>query len=319
MSTTGGLHIHERTTSSSTNLVGGHYYDSNYLTSDPWTTEWTSDADGYASGDLTIDSYYALDENYGHAMVFHLSSDEDSSRAVYGVIGSTEYVGTFDTYQEYDGSNSILGTFTISIDGNGEVLVNYYLEGLDTSTSGGIHIHLGKTCAVADMVQGHFYSSSLSSDPWTTDFGKHFIILCAFCVLWLKYQMSRKNSTKTRYLGGHIWSRRKVFWRQQRLSRKGYLSLSRKRSKTGHNLIRQQKSANHGRPSNLHHLQEKEYYVPEPAEEYEDPECRNTGPEYSSDYAADGPTPPSSSDEEYLEEDKAQIETVEHEPSPEHR
>ena len=57
VSTTGGLHIHEGTTSSSANLVGGHYYDSNYLTSDPWTTEWTSDADGYASGDFTIDSY----------------------------------------------------------------------------------------------------------------------------------------------------------------------------------------------------------------------------------------------------------------------
>ena len=128
VSTTGGLHIHEGTTSSSANLVGGHYYDSNYLTSDPWTTEWYSDADGYASGNFTIDSYYALDEKYGHAIVVHLSSDEDSSRAVCGLIGSTEYVATFNTYPEYDGNNSILGAFAISIDGNGEVLVNYDYE-----------------------------------------------------------------------------------------------------------------------------------------------------------------------------------------------
>merc|ERR1719285_841826 len=102
-------------------------------------------------------------------MVVHLSSDEDSSRAACGLIGSTEYVASFDKYPDYDGNNSISGTFAISIDGNGEVLMNYDLEGLETSTSGGIHIHLGTTCAVADMVQGHFYSSSLSSDPWTTN------------------------------------------------------------------------------------------------------------------------------------------------------
>jgi len=168
ISTSGGLHIHAGTTCSSANLVGGHYYDSDSLSSDPWSTEWESDEDGSAFGDFTIESYYGLDENYGHAVVVHLSSDEGSTRAACGLIGSTEYWATFDKYPDYSGSNSISGTFAVSLDINDEVLVNYDLEGLESDTSGGIHIHAGTTCAVADMVQGHFYNSSWSSDPWST-------------------------------------------------------------------------------------------------------------------------------------------------------
>jgi len=167
-STSGGMHIHAGTTCSSAKLVGGHYYDTESLSIDPWNTEWTSDANGDALGDFTIDSNYALEDNYGHAFVIHLSNAKESIRAACGLIGTTEYLATFAEYPDYEGDHSISGIFAVSVDINGELLVNYDLVGLETNTSGGIHIHTGTSCSVADMVQGHYYNPSLSADPWTT-------------------------------------------------------------------------------------------------------------------------------------------------------
>jgi len=169
-STTGGMHIHTGTTCSSADLVGGHFYDTESLNSDPWTTEWSSDNIGDGYGQITIDSGYLLDQNYGHSFVVHLSSNSGSTRAACGLIGTSEYVTTFSAYPGYTGSVSISGTFAVSVDINSLLLVNYDLEGLETSTSGGIHIHTGTTCAVADMVQGHYYNSTVTEgiDPWTT-------------------------------------------------------------------------------------------------------------------------------------------------------
>lgn len=167
-STSGGMHIHAGTTCSSANLVGDHYYDSESLSIDPWSTEWTSDANGDASGNFIIESNYALDDNYGHAFVIHLSPSEGSTRAACGLFGITEYVATFAEYPGYDGDKSISGIFAVSEDINGELLANYDLAGLETNTSGGIHIHSGTSCALAAMVQGHYYNLSFSSDPWNT-------------------------------------------------------------------------------------------------------------------------------------------------------
>jgi len=73
-----------------------------------------------------------------------------SSSSIYGVVGVTA------TPQ----SLSITGT----------------LYGLETSQSAqtdkgnslGVHVHEGTTCDDADLVGGHYYGSSASSDPWTT-------------------------------------------------------------------------------------------------------------------------------------------------------
>jgi len=163
-STSGGIHIHEGTTCSIADLVGGHYYG-DYLDSDPWDTEWSSDSSGDGSGVLTIYTNTTLDDNYGHALVIHESNGD---RAACGLIGSVEYVASLEDYPDYD-ENTVTGTVAVSETLDGEVLVNYDLEGLEVSTSGGIHIHSGTTCLVADWVSGHYYDSDSMDDPWTTE------------------------------------------------------------------------------------------------------------------------------------------------------
>jgi len=169
VSTSGGMHIHVGTTCSIADLVEGHYYNSTTLDTDPWTDiEWTSDASGDASGVVNVTADVSIDDTYGHAFVVHLSDDD---RAACGLIGSTEYAATLEIYPDYDGDYDITGTVAVSEDIDGEVLVNYELDGLETNTSGGIHIHAGTSCVVAAMVQGHYYNSTYTNDtdPWTTE------------------------------------------------------------------------------------------------------------------------------------------------------
>jgi len=163
-STSGGIHIHEGTTCSIADLVGGHYYG-DAEDSDPWTTTWTSDSAGEATGVVSIDADTLLEDNYGHALVIHESNGD---RAACGLIGSAEYVATLVDYPDYDG-NTVSGTIAVSETLDNEILVNYDLDGLETSTSGGIHIHEGMTCVVADWVSGHYYDSDSTDDPWTTE------------------------------------------------------------------------------------------------------------------------------------------------------
>ena len=51
VSTSGGLHIHSGFTCDDADGVGGHYYTG--LSSDPWTTTYDSDADGWMLANLT--------------------------------------------------------------------------------------------------------------------------------------------------------------------------------------------------------------------------------------------------------------------------
>merc|ERR1719184_498728 len=159
-STSGGIHIHVGTSCAAADFVGGHYY-SDSLSSDPWTVEWTSDSSGLASGAVTVETGILIDDNYGRALVVH---DSDGTRSACGLIGSVEYSVDLGLYPDYDGDYTITGTVAVSETLDGYILMNYELFGLEGDTSGGIHIHEGTTCLVADWVSGHWYS--IDSDPW---------------------------------------------------------------------------------------------------------------------------------------------------------
>ena len=55
------FHIHSGVSCATTSDPGGHYYDASsdddYMSSDPWTTTYTSDASGAATIDISMDSF----------------------------------------------------------------------------------------------------------------------------------------------------------------------------------------------------------------------------------------------------------------------
>ncbi|MGB1239324.1 MAG: hypothetical protein ACPG4U_13990 [Pseudomonadales bacterium] len=44
--------------------------------------------------------------------------------------------------------------------------VEYQLQGLAPSSSGGLHIHSGSSCAVASEVGGHYWDPAIGDDAW---------------------------------------------------------------------------------------------------------------------------------------------------------
>ena len=85
------------------------------------------------------------------------------------------YAAAMSTYPDYSGSYTSTGDVVVQEESEGStsVTVTYDLAGFEASTSGGIHVHVGTSCADADFVGGHYYDDSLSDDPstieWTSD------------------------------------------------------------------------------------------------------------------------------------------------------
>ena len=89
-------------------------------------------------------------------------------------------------------------------------------------------------------------------------------------------------------LGPHIWSKLRVFWRNEGVTRQSYIA---------HAVERDWRNAGVTKLSYIAHSVEREAI-----EDNEAPQWILTGPEYSSDYAGDGPH---SSEEYDPEKDKA--------------
>ena len=76
-----------------------------------------------------------------------------------------------------DTAVTVTGTVMLSPMTGTDVMFSWELSNLeanlcDTVPAGvgnacGIHIHVGKTCNVAADVGGHYYNSTLTSDPWS--------------------------------------------------------------------------------------------------------------------------------------------------------
>ena len=171
--TSAGIHIH--TGSSCTadatypeEATKGHYRDG--LASDPWTTEYNSDANGVATIDLAMSDFslYKTRPVYGRAIVVHSAT----ARVGCGVIGEDNHIYpatvTLGRYPGYTGALNIQGVFTLrSAYRSAELLVYGVLAGLPSSSSAGWHIHAGHTCDDATQVGGHYYEGLGSDDPWS--------------------------------------------------------------------------------------------------------------------------------------------------------
>jgi len=81
--------------------------------------------------------------------------------------GDTSCTATITTYPGYTGSNSAVSGSVKVTEGatSSDISVYYDLKSLPTSSSGGLHVHVGTSCADAANVGGHYFS--VASDPWT--------------------------------------------------------------------------------------------------------------------------------------------------------
>merc|ERR1712060_220036 len=181
-----GIHVHTGTNCDSASEVGGHYY-SDSLSSDPWapvvyvaSTDGTSQehqgvqvVTGLSNGDIT-----------GRVMVVHALAD--GARIACAVIGTETgagnrvYVASFSPYPDYAGNLKVVGSMTVvstsGTDTTATQTLTWNLKGTDPACKAnagddvangcGVHVHSGTSCDVAADVGGHYYSSSLSSDPW---------------------------------------------------------------------------------------------------------------------------------------------------------
>merc|ERR1711972_348921 len=94
--------------------------------------------------------------------------------------GSRMYVASFAPYPDYAGNLKVVGSMTVvstsGSDTTATQTLTWSLKGTDPTCKAnagdnvangcGVHVHSGTSCDVAADVGGHYYSSSLSSDPW---------------------------------------------------------------------------------------------------------------------------------------------------------
>lgn len=179
---TGGIHVHTGVTCSSASEVYGHYYDSSYWASDPWTTTYSSDGKGTATIASMELSGFSITGTYpiaGRAFVVHAS---DGTRIGCGVLEATPgHPALFHTYPGYSGSyenasSTLILTQSTTFDADtgayaSTIHFNGTIAGLEASSTGGIHIHEGYSCSDSDAVGGHYYTTSYwDTDPWTTTY-----------------------------------------------------------------------------------------------------------------------------------------------------
>merc|ERR1740117_2124406 len=166
---TQGIHIHTGT-SCDEDHVGGHFYAT---ASDPWSTyTGPTDANGDTSGKFNVWPGLSMCDVTGHVVVVH---DGSKTKIGCGVC----YESCTASIKAYPGTSdgkysSVAGSVSVSTDGDlyltgaspSRLKVGYSLTGVEPGLAPGLHIHTGTTCADADYVSGHFYSSD--ADPWLT-------------------------------------------------------------------------------------------------------------------------------------------------------
>eukprot|EP00933_Yihiella_yeosuensis_P055845 TRINITY_DN5477_c1_g1_i1.p1 TRINITY_DN5477_c1_g1~~TRINITY_DN5477_c1_g1_i1.p1 ORF type:complete len:835 (-),score=148.29 TRINITY_DN5477_c1_g1_i1:136-2640(-) len=163
--TTAGIHIHSGFSCSKAADVGGHYFEG--MSSDPWTTTYTSDASGTASISLDMPSFSLSEEMpvAGRALVVHSPSARIGCGLLTVSTGVVTHIGAYPGSTTYTG---VKGTVVTRNTGSG-ITIAGTLAGLPTNAKAGFHIHSGFSCAAAAGVGGHYFEG-MSSDPWTTTY-----------------------------------------------------------------------------------------------------------------------------------------------------
>jgi len=165
-SASGGIHIHSGFSCENGADVGGHYYDG--LNSDPWTTTYTSDANGVASVRLPVSGFTLWEDSpvAGRALVIQ---DSSGMRVGCGLLEfSTGQVVHMGLYPGYSGTEVVQGTIVTKETTSG-IRIAGTLGGLPASSTVGFHIHSGFSCDDDAGVGGHYFQG-LPDDPWTTTF-----------------------------------------------------------------------------------------------------------------------------------------------------
>lgn len=150
--------------------MGGHYYDTDG--DDPWlSTQYVTNSKGCATVNITV-ANFSLDQSWPvayRAVVAHLSSASSAERVACGLIGVPKAsVATMAPYPGYTPGYTVEGTVAVTDMANG-ITVMGTLGGLETSATGGIHVHSGVTCDDSSLVGGHYWPD-MASDPWTTTY-----------------------------------------------------------------------------------------------------------------------------------------------------
>jgi len=135
------------------------------INDDPWIpVKWNSDGDTH-SGDLqdgsslfgfSISDAAEYTGEYtnalGRVVVVHNAA---GGRVGCGCCVADDSPITIDAYP---GTNqTVTGTVTVVDNNDGTITLSAELSGLDNNATGGLHIHTGTSCAVADNVGGHLY------------------------------------------------------------------------------------------------------------------------------------------------------------------
>ena len=139
------------------------------MSSDPWTTTYTSNAKGVATVDLEL-ADFSVTSSLGLPVAYRtfVVHDGSSARIGCGIVGDpTASVASIGTYPSYAGANAASGTIAVTeIDrSSGGIFVFGTLTGLEASVTGGIHIHSGVSCTTTDGPAGHYWPD-MDVDPW---------------------------------------------------------------------------------------------------------------------------------------------------------
>lgn len=211
-----GVHVHAGTDCSNTETQGGHWYNTEVLSIDPWAIIGykQTDSDGYGQYASCVRTGFDVmsdpSQLMGRAFIVHA---EDGSRISCGLI--TELPRDFEPITFTAETAPIPGTEDYSATGSVSVMANVqdfvndgvcymgYAKGLEpdvesfllgtgsqqcNATNGcGAHIHDGFGCENTDAQGGHYYDDTeLAEDPWqlesyyTTDSsGEAALIGCA--------------------------------------------------------------------------------------------------------------------------------------------
>ena len=171
VSSTGGFYIGDGVSCDDV-MASGPPYSPEGPAPDTWqSTTWISDASGMAQVKYQLGDFSLGGANPVAGRVVVVQNSTGASVAC-GVLASTSgQVLHMAAYPGYDGKYSDLaGTLLVSnLNAAGAVGVQIAgtVGGLETASAGGIHVHEGFTCAVADAVGGHYWPmSTFEVDPW---------------------------------------------------------------------------------------------------------------------------------------------------------
>lgn len=162
-----GIHVHSGVSCAAASLVGGHFW-SPFPEVDPWNViNGTADNTGAIDSTSGVSFGYDAEQFVGHAMVIH---DPAGTRTACGIIEDLQVnrtvafeSATLTTYPGYNGTLNASGTVEVWDLDNTSEIVNFRLKGVEASAIGGVHIHVGLSCANSST---HYWTPASDPDPW---------------------------------------------------------------------------------------------------------------------------------------------------------